>query len=578
MAASPNLYRLLAPWVRPYRGRFVLGSLLRLVSDLVWLYPAYAYAKIVTLVAVPGPVDRHQIVVLLATIFGAVLVRLTGHFLAKYIGGGIAERVARDLQEQTMQHLWRLDMSWHEGENTGNKLKRLDNGLAGIRQLSRVWFTNIIEICVMIPGIVIILFNLAWEVAVWFAIFSVVYLIMSRYLTRYAVYLQQAVYKAEEDVHGLLMEGVANVRTIKALDLGKQLLVRVRETIGKQLMNTMNMIGRFQIRGFTLNLWGYIAKITTVGIVAFGIIAGRYEVGLLLLAIGYFDRMRESIQELADIGQDIAVARTGVTRLQDMLTVVEPPNEQHGQAFPTAWQKLEFVGVGFAYGEQDVLRDVNLTILRGQKVGIVGLSGAGKTTLLRLLLREYSAYEGDIRFDSVSLREVAKGDYLQHVAAVLQDTDLFYLSLADNITLVDPVQPDAQRLKHALTTAHLTDVIAALPQGDQTVVGERGIRLSGGQRQRVGIARAVYKQPDFLLLDEATSHLDSLAEGKVQAALHDALAEVTAIVIAHRLSTLQMMDRIIVIHDGRIVEDGTLTELQQRGGLFAKLWAMQHGE
>jgi len=245
-------------------------------------------------------------------------------------------------------------------------------------------------------------------------------------------------------------------------------------------------------------------------------------------------------------------------------------------AFPKDWKKISFKNVSFGYGESDVLHDISFDIHRGEKVGIIGLSGAGKSTLFKLLLKEHESYEGEILIDEVPLSEISRQDYFNYSAVVLQDTEVFNLSLRENIVLANNNEAEnSSLLERAINVAHVEDVIARLPDGEDTLIGEKGVRLSGGERQRIGIARAVFKSPQLLLLDEATSHLDIESEGKIQSSLHEFFQTVTAVVIAHRLTTIKEMDRIIVVEDGRILEEGSFEELHKKQGRFHELWEKQ---
>jgi ABC-type multidrug transport system fused ATPase/permease subunit len=204
------------------------------------------------------------------------------------------------------------------------------------------------------------------------------------------------------------------------------------------------------------------------------------------------------------------------------------------------------------------------------------LSGAGKSTLLKLLLKEHENYEGDIVIDEVSLRKITKSSYFEHVAVVLQDTEVFNFTLRDNITISNSERAqDETQLQRSLDIAHVSDFIDTLPDGYDTIIGEKGVKLSGGERQRVGIARAVFKDPQLLLLDEATSHLDLESEEKIKDSLHLFFQDVTAVVIAHRLSTIREMDRIFVLEGGNILEQGSFEELHEKRGRFRELWDKQ---
>jgi ABC-type multidrug transport system fused ATPase/permease subunit len=193
------------------------------------------------------------------------------------------------------------------------------------------------------------------------------------------------------------------------------------------------------------------------------------------------------------------------------------------------------------------------------------------------MLDLYENYKGNITIGNTPLKKMKRQSYIDHVAVVLQDTELFNMSLADNIRIAAVHQPkkDKNLLNKVISMAHLEDVVSSLPDGVETIVGEKGVKLSGGQRQRVGIARALYREPDILLLDEATSHLDAHSEKEIQKALEGFLHKYTTIVIAHRLSTIRAMDKIVVLENGRVVEQGKFDELQKQNGVFSTMWQEQ---
>jgi ATP-binding cassette subfamily B protein len=242
-----------------------------------------------------------------------------------------------------------------------------------------------------------------------------------------------------------------------------------------------------------------------------------------------------------------------------------------------AGSAIEFEAITFHYPsrpKQAALQDFSLKIAAGQTVALVGPSGAGKSTVFQLLLRFYDAQQGRILLDGVATRDLALGDLRQRIGIVPQDAVIFSSSALENIRYGRPDASEAE-VKAAAQAAFAHEFITTLPQGYDTFLGERGVRLSGGQRQRIAIARAILKNPPLLLLDEATSALDAESERMVQAALESAMHGRTTLVIAHRLATVQKADRIVVVDQGRLVEQGTHTELVALGGVYAGLAALQ---
>jgi ATP-binding cassette subfamily B protein len=239
--------------------------------------------------------------------------------------------------------------------------------------------------------------------------------------------------------------------------------------------------------------------------------------------------------------------------------------------------EIRFENVDFRYpGGMEVFRGLNLTIHEGQRVGLVGFSGSGKSTFVNLILRLYDIQGGRILIDGQDIRETTQDSLRGAIAMIAQDPMLFHRSLLENVRY-GRLDASDQDVQEAAQQAHAHEFIVSLPEGYNSLVGERGVRLSGGQRQRIAIARAILKNAPIFFMDEATSSLDSVTERHIQDSIEDLMRGRTAIVIAHRLSTIAHLDRIVVFHQGEVVEDGTHTELLARGGHYARLWSMQAG-
>jgi ATP-binding cassette, subfamily B, bacterial len=287
-------------------------------------------------------------------------------------------------------------------------------------------------------------------------------------------------------------------------------------------------------------------------------------------------------QRIPEFFDQMGSARESIETLIVPATVTDKPGAPDLQV---KRGDIQFEHVGFAYEvpsadkgrpSRNIVKDFELTIPAGQRVGLVGPSGAGKTTLMGLLMRMHDVTQGAIRIDGADIREVTQESLRRSIALIPQDTTLFHRSLLENIRYGRPGATDKE-VELAARRAHAHEFIAELETGYRTMVGERGVKLSGGQRQRIAIARAILKDAPILLLDEATSALDSHSEQLIQAAMRDAMAGKTVIAIAHRLSTVMDMERLIVLERGRIVADGSHAELLAQGGLYADLWRKQSG-
>jgi ATP-binding cassette, subfamily B, heavy metal transporter len=499
--------------------------------------------------------------------------------IAKDIGFQIAERTSLDAQEATLRHMFRLDLSWQERENAGNKLKRMQKGGEGLDRILRVWIDNVLTICVNFIAIPFILLLFDTTVAFLMISFIIAYYILSLIITKRASTLAHIVNTREEMWSGLAFETVNNIRSVKVLGMAPSL----QHKISAQLMTLFGWIRKrifwFRMRDGILSNFTDLFQVGVIAFIALGIVQGTHSLALLILFMEYFYKVWQNVEDLAMISLDFTVSRYGVSRMTDILDEpVQIDTEEGKRDFPAKWDRIEVRDVTFGYADdRAVLSDVSFTVRRGEKIGIVGVSGAGKSTLFKLLLKEHEDYAGEILIGDVPLRNISRSSYFRHSAVVLQDTEVFNFTLRDNVTLANPDRAeDASLIDHAVETAHVTDFLHRLPEGLDTFIGEKGVKLSGGEKQRVGIARAIFKQPDLLFLDEATSHLDLESEEKIRDSLHTFFQEdVTAVVIAHRLTTIKEMDRILVVEDGKIIEEGTFAQLFKKKGRFFELWEKQ---
>lgn len=573
-----DLVRVLLRFIRPYRRRFWLASTSRLISDLAWLYPAYGFAALITFLSTYKTGDPLRVAWVLSGLWLlAVIFRYGGNFIAKFFCYRVAERVELDGQLAGIQKLFLLDMAWHERENAGNKLKRIQKGGEGMQQVIRIWIDNLIEIGVNFFGMTIIIASIDPKMSFMLLLFIFTYFPISYVMVRGAARAARAVNSKEEEVNGLLFESLNNIRSAKVMGMIPELGRRIA-AMAQDLFNLIvERVFRFQVRASSLGGYANIFKLGCLAFIVYGIARGHYEVGFIILFNGYFNDLRVSMEELASVSEKITVAKYAVAR---MMSIVDEPiniDEEEGKVpFPADWKEIKLDKVSFGYGSEDVLKNISLEIRRGEKLGIVGLSGAGKSTLFKLLLKEREEYEGEITYDGLPLRNISKIGYFQHVAVVLQDTEVFNFSLRDNITIANiELQNDKRLLDRALDVAHVAEFVHKLPKGLDTLIGEKGVKLSGGEKQRLGIARAIFKSPQILFMDEATSHLDLESEEKIRDSLKHFFKDVTAVVIAHRLTTIREMDRILVLENGRIVEQGSWSSLMRKRGRFRELWDKQ---
>ncbi|KKR00938.1 MAG: ABC transporter family protein [Candidatus Woesebacteria bacterium GW2011_GWB1_39_12] len=572
----------LAHYISPYRGQFFVGIFFRFTSDLARLYPAWAVSRIVLILSNQQSFEVPQDLISILVTWGLVTLYYGfAHNLSKYFGYQVAEKASLDIYKESLSHIFKLDLTWQEKENSGNKMKRIDKGLDGINVTIRRIFDVLIEVAVNIVGIVLIFFTLEKTLSLSLIFFIATYFAIGNYLLKRAVTQERIVNKAFEDLGGITFESLNNIQTIKALSIDKGMISIISRHITPLIQKIRRRVFLFQFRGGVLLMYEAIFEFVVIAVLAWGIVSGRSDISLLVLFIGLFQKVGTSTRELTDVTQQLALAKIWVSRTMTILRTepdIELPAKVEAQVeYPQEWKEIKINKLKFAYKKNKTLKSISITIKRGEKIGIVGLSGAGKSTLFKLLLDLYEDYEGDISIDNISLKGMKRQSYINHVAVVLQDTELFDMTLKENIEIaaVDGVHLEPKLFHEAIRMAHLDDVVKQLPQGVNTIVGEKGIKLSGGQRQRVGIARALFRQPDILLLDEATSHLDAHSEKEIQKALQGFMHKFTTIVIAHRLSTIKAMDKIVVLDRGKVVERGSFDNLLNKHGVFAKMWEDQ---
>lgn len=562
-------------YVRPYKNKFLLGTFLRLIGDIAWLYPAYGFASIVNFFShyeIGQPIT--PVYWYLSFMALAATIRYWARYHAKTIIYRAGEKITLDAEHRAMRHLLKVDIDWHERQSAGGRFKIIERGADGVQRILRIWVDNFIEIATNFVGMIFIISTFDRKIAFATFCFLFIFFILSRFFRKRAVASQTIVNLKEESISGLMFETINNIRTVKVMSMGEQRQKSLWNALMDMFESIKIRIFWFQMGSATRTHFGQMFSYCMMGIIIYGITQGHYEVGFLVLFDGYFSKILTAISELSDVSQTFQVAKTSLHRLQDLLSVPVTIDEEQDKAeFPKDWQTLELKDVSFSYEDKEALSKVSFTVKRGERLGIVGLSGSGKSTLFKLLLKENESYDGSITFDGNELRDVSKRDYLKHVAVVLQETELFNTSLEDNIAISE--KGSSENLKKAIDIAHVTDFMQKLPQGVKTIVGEKGVKLSGGEKQRVGLARAIYKDPQILFLDEATSHLDIESEKKIQESLHTFFGEVTAVVIAHRLTTIKEMDRILVLENGKIIEEGSFSKLQKMKGRFHELWEQQ---
>ncbi|MGZ3778424.1 MAG: ABC transporter ATP-binding protein [Mucilaginibacter sp.] len=589
--ASKNLAKLVWAMVKPYRKWLVIIFLAMLVETCMSLATPWPLKIIIDNVIghhkLPGWLawmngiftgeNKLQfaavaaITVVLMAVIGSV-----ASYIDNYFTESVAQYVSNDLRRRIYHHLQRLSLTYYDTHQTGKLLSTLTSDVSTIQDFASSTLMNIVVDCLTIVGMLGIMFYLNPG-------FTMVAIVVTPFLLFFVARFKKAMKKATHEVRldqsnmlAVLQQGLESIRAVNAF--GRQQLEEDRlkkvslETVGaalkaRKVKSALSPIITVTIAFCTaLVIW----KGTDLAL------KGAMTVGSLTVFLWYMNKFFSPVQDLAKMTSNLAQATVALERIQAILDteiiIIEKPDAIAPQKFTGS---IFFDHVSFAYNpESPVLKDISLEILPGQRIGICGPTGCGKSTIVSLIARFYDPTSGRVLIDGKDIKDFTIDGLRGQIGYVLQDTALFYGSVRENIAYGRPEATEEEIIEAAkLANAH--EFIARMPHGYDTLVGERGYTLSGGQRQRLGIARAVVRNSPILILDEPTAALDQEAEKIVMEALENLMEGRTVITIAHRLSTICDADKIFVMRDGHIIEQGTHDELIEKEGVYADLYTVQ---
>jgi subfamily B ATP-binding cassette protein HlyB/CyaB len=498
--------------------------------------------------------------------------------LRTYLFSHTTNRIDVELGARLFRHLLALPIGYFQARRVGDSVARVRE-LENIRNfLTSSGLTLVIDLFFTSVFIAVLFFYsplLTWIVLASFPF----YVGISAAATPLFQKRLDEKFKRGAENQAFLVESVSGIETLKAMAVEPQMQRRWEEQLAGYVAASFRVTSLGNVASQIVQ---FVSKLVSAAILFFGaklVINGELSVGELIAFNLLAGRVSAPVLRLAQTWQDFHQARLSVDRLGDILnTAPEPVYNPGKMALAAIRGDISFEHVNFRYriDGQVILHDINLDVPAGQVIGIVGTSGSGKSTLAKLVQRLYLPESGRVLIDGVDVAQVDPARLRRQIGVVLQDSTLFNCSIRDNIALVDPAVP-AENVIAAATLAGAHDFILKLPEGYDTIVGERGSTLSGGQRQRIAIARALMADPRILIFDEATSALDYESESIVQKNMAQMSRGRTVIIIAHRLSALRLADRVITIEHGRLVEDGSHHELIKAGGRYSKLYRLQAG-
>ena len=579
---SKEIFRLFWKTSEPYKHRRNLAIFFAMLTLVVTIFVGpLIIARLLSIIQHNQLHDAKNLWSLIA-LYGVseLWSSVIGWRLVLYLAWTFETAMQRDLYARCFSKLTNQTLFFHSNKFGGSLVSQTNKLVGAVESFWDTIIWSILPLVVSLVGSIIVLSTLLWQYALFLLIFSIVFSIVVYYGSKPMAKLTKKEAKASNKLNGQLADVISNVLAVKSSGAEATEQKFFAKTVNSWRNSSLDVM-----RGFlkVSTIYSSINMVIKIGAIAFAVYAAQnnlVSVASVYLIITYTGSVAHELWNMNGIMRNY---NRIIGNANDMVEILQTPTtliDKSSSKLEVTSGEISMDKITFTHdeGQGDTLfHDFSLDIKPGEKIGLVGASGSGKTTLTKLLLRFADIDSGKITIDGQDISEVTQASLRAKIAYVPQEPLLFHRSVRENIAYGRPDATDAE-IEEAAKKAGAYDFIVGLKDGFDTMVGERGIKLSGGQRQRVAIARAILKDAPILVLDEATSALDSESEALIQKSLETLMENRTSIVIAHRLSTIAKLDRIIVLKDGKIVEDGSHDELiNKKRGVYAKLWARQSG-
>ncbi len=567
------------PFLFEYRRRIVIAMLFMVVVKLASIIIPFILKYIVDGLDTKSVPDM-AIALPLGLLIAYGIARFSTTLFSELrdtVFGRVTERAMRLIGLRVFRHLHALELNFHLDRHTGGLSRDIERGVTGVGFLLRIMVFNIVPTLlelVMVIAILLINYNIGFAMITLVAIST--YLLFSVLVTNWRLSFIREANQADSTSNTRAIDSLMNYETVKYFGNEDFEADRYDEDLAHwEQARRKNRLSLFVLNGGQALIIGMAMTAMTV-LAASQVIKGNITLGDFVLINAFTMQLFIPLGFLGYVYRELKSAMTNIERMFELLEKKPAiADSKNAKAIVVTDGAIEFEKVTFNYQNRTpILTDFSFKVLPKQKVAVVGTSGAGKSTLVKLLFRFYDVTGGVIKIDGQDIREVSQHSLRRAIGIVPQDTVLFNCSILENVRYgrIEATQDDVMEAIHL---AHLDEFIKGLPEGINTIVGERGLKLSGGEKQRVAIARTILKRPPILIFDEATSSLDSHSEQSILAAIKEISYGQTSLVIAHRLSTIVDADMIIVMHHGNIVEQGRHQDLLELKGTYSKLWHIQ---
>lgn len=562
---------------RPYRPQLTIATIcMVLVSGLA---SAQAYMIKPMLDDIFVNKDRWLLNVFPLVLIAVFFFKGIFSYFATSLLDTVGQKIIRDIRKKIFVHIHTLPISFFHNTPTGELIARVINDATLIQMAVSRALIGVFKDLFQVFGLVGVVFYLNWRLALAAFVFLPLSFVPVAYFSRKFRKLSITNQQTVAQVTNLMHETITGHRIVKAFGMEQYEAKRFADTIDRLFSVIAKDIRMNSLQSPMMEFLGGLGITAVIWYGGQQVIAGQSTPGIFFSFVTSLIMIYNPIKGVSNINSPVQQGLAAAERIFTLLDTTPSIQDKPGAgALPPFRQAIAFDHVTFSYdGKHPVLRDINLRVRAGEVLALVGTSGGGKTSLVNLIPRFFEVDSGALTIDGHDIRDVTQKSLREQIAIVSQQTILFNDTIKNNIAYGDPDRPMAE-ISAAAKAAHALDFINAFPDGFDTLIGESGARLSGGQQQRISIARALLKNAPILILDEATSALDTESEREVQTALENLMQNRTTFVIAHRLSTIRNADRIIVIQEGRIVEEGRHEELLAAKGVYTTLHSMQFAQ
>lgn len=575
-----QIIKLLLSFAKPYR-KFAIANIIVVAATILignFLAPVFLsqilnqfQAGTISWQTTSGLVIAYAVTQVLAGVIGWRLVL--------WIVWRIELKVQADMHQAIFKKLINQSIDFHSSKFSGSLVSQTHKFVGSFERLWDELIWSLVPVIVSITTTVIVLSFYLWQYALILVVITIIFIFVVIHSSKFMTELNENEAKSSTKLTGLIADSIGNITIVKSNGQEPHEVKHVTNQVNTWCTNSLKVMRGVLISDTAYSSLNNVLIITALVAAVIASEHGWMSVGIAYLVLNYTGQVTHQLWGITNIVRKYYRIIGEASEMAEILTTETKLVDQTTKKLQVKKGTVEFKNISYTYeggAGVNIFNQFNLKIPAGQRVGIVGRSGSGKTSLTRILLRFSDVSEGAVLIDNQDITKVSQESLHKSIAYVPQESSLFHRSIRDNIAYSKPKASEVEIITSA-KEANAWEFISKLPEGLDTMVGERGVKLSGGQRQRIAIARAILKNSPILVLDEATSALDSESEKLIQDSLDNLMKNRTSLVIAHRLSTIAKLDRIIVLDQGQIVEDGTHDQLIKQKGIYAKLWRHQSG-